>query len=89
MSELELLKSSRHKLVGIKQTIKALGKGNLKVAFVAKDAEERVTRPLITLSAEHSIPIIFVESMSALGRACGIEVGAAAAGLLDDADRKK
>lgn len=89
MSELELLKTSRYRLVGIKQTIKALEKGNLKIAFIAKDAEERVTHPLIALSIEHSVPIVYVESMSALGRACGIEVGAAAAGLLDDADRRK
>lgn len=82
MSELELLRSSKKKLVGVKQTAKALEKGGLRVVFIARDAEERVVRPLVQVCEQFGVPVVYVETMGALGKACGIEVGAAAAGLM-------
>lgn len=83
---LDSLKATRHKTVGAKQTAKALQKGEVRVVFVARDADEAVTREIVRLSREHGIELIYVDTMAALGKACGIEVGAATAALLKDAE---
>lgn len=80
---LEELKNSK-KTVGIKQTIKAVESGTAKSVYLGKDAEEKVTGVLKELCRKNSIEIIYVENMKALGKACGIDVGAAAVCLLKD-----
>ncbi|HEY8346874.1 MAG TPA: ribosomal L7Ae/L30e/S12e/Gadd45 family protein [Symbiobacteriaceae bacterium] len=80
---LERLKAARKKTVGTKQTVKALEKGKTRVVYVARDAEEHVTRDVIQLAREKGLELIMVDSMAALGKACGIEVGAAAAAILE------
>lgn len=80
---LERLKAARKKTIGTKQTAKALEKGKTRVVYVARDAEEHVTREVIRLAREKGLELVIVDSMMALGKACGIEVGAAAAAILD------
>jgi len=82
--QLERLKAAKHKTVGLKQTLKALEKGLAKLVFIADDAEQHVTKPLLRLCLEKSVPVQSVMSMEDLGKACGIEVGAATAAVLDD-----
>lgn len=82
--QLERLKAAKQKTVGLKQTMKALEKGLAKLVFVANDAEQHVTKPLLKLCTEKSIPVQLVVSMEELGQACGIEVGAATASVLED-----
>jgi len=65
--------------IGAKQALKALNNDAAYAVYIAKDAEEHVTRQLIDLAAEKSIEIIYVETMKQLGRACKIDVGAATA----------
>lgn len=77
----ELLKSSRSRIVGTKQTIKALEKGEVQKVFIARDAEDKVIRPVISLCEEHDIEPYYVESMQELGKMCGIKVKAAAAAI--------
>lgn len=76
-----MLRGARKKLVGVKQTTKALEKGALRVVFIASDAEDRIVQPLLKTCNENNIAVVFVESMGVLGKVCGIEVGAAAAAL--------
>lgn len=80
--DLEALKTTRARVVGIRQTLKAVERGEAVKVFLARDAEESVTRDLRRLCAEKGLPVEEVDSMAALGKACGIEVGAAAAALL-------
>jgi len=80
---LERLKIARKKSIGTKQTAKALEKGNTRTVYVAKDAEEHVIRDVLRLAQEKAAEVVYVDSMLALGKACGIEVGAAAAAILD------
>ncbi|MFE8703823.1 50S ribosomal protein L7ae-like protein [Cytobacillus sp. FJAT-54145] len=63
-------------IVGTKQTVKALKSGTVKEVLVAKDAEPRVTAKVVSTAKEMNVPIIYVDSMKKLGKACGIEVGA-------------
>ncbi len=79
---LEVLRESRRRAVGAKQTLKAVQTDEARAVYIALDADERVLAPLKTALKRRSIPVHEVESMRQLGRACGIEVGAAAAALL-------
>ena len=70
-------------IVGTKQLKKALAKGCAKVVFLAENADPAVTEPLEELCRKQNIHITWVRSMSELGQRCGIEVGAAAAAVID------
>jgi large subunit ribosomal protein L7A len=80
---MDRLKITRKKVVGTKQTQKAIEKDQTRVVYVARDAEERIVSPIIRLCGEKNLELVRVESMSELGKACGIKVGAAAAALLE------
>lgn len=72
------------KTVGTKQTLKALEQGRVIKVFIARDADERVVRPVVDLSREKQVELVFVDSMQELGRACGIQVGAASVAIMGD-----
>jgi large subunit ribosomal protein L7A len=80
---LEALKNA-NKAIGIKQSLKAVENDMAKLVFIAEDAEEKVTGRIKELCKEKSIEIVTAESMKALGKACGIDVGAAAACMLKE-----
>lgn len=73
----------RKKTVGAKQTLRAIESGAAKLVYIAKDADRKVTGNVIELCMKKSIEIVYVDSMKQLGKACGIEVGAAAAAILE------
>lgn len=68
-----------NKVVGVKQTVKALKNNTVKTLYVSKDADESLIKPLIELAEENSIDIIKIDTMKELGRLCGIDVSAATA----------
>jgi large subunit ribosomal protein L7A len=72
----------KNKTVGIKQTTKAVAAGKAKIVFIAKDADTKVTEKLINECKKNTLEVVYVESMKHLGKACGIEIGAAAAAIL-------
>lgn len=69
-------------VVGTKQTVKALKDGTASELFVACDAETKVTAKVANIAQEMNIPIIYVDSMKKLGKACGIEVGASTVAII-------
>lgn len=81
---LESLSKSTNKTVGTKQTLKAVQAGQAKTVFVAKDAEQHVLDPLLALCREKNLNVVWVESMQELGKACGIDVGAASASIFEE-----
>ena len=72
------------RIVGAKQTLKAVQGGRAKEVFVAQDADERVVRPIVELCNQNGIRITEVSSMAELGKACSIEVGAGVAAIIED-----
>lgn len=68
-----------NKAVGIKQTIKAIEKGSVKIVYIAKDADERVVGKIVELCRKGNIQLKYVDTMKSLGKACNIDVGAAVA----------
>ncbi len=81
----ETLKRAKQKTVGVKQTLRAIEKGTAQRVFVAEDADAPVTRPIIELCLSHQVELVRVATMLELGKACGIEVGAAVAAILSQA----
>lgn len=73
---------SNNKVVGVKQSTKALENGTAKLVYVAKDADPRVLNNIVELCRKNTVEIVYEENMKQLGKACGIEVGAAVACLL-------
>jgi len=66
-------------VVGAKQLKKALRDSRILTAFLAADADPGVTEPIEALCKAQHIPVTWVKNMAELGKACGIDVGAAAA----------
>ncbi len=81
---LERLRQARQISIGTKQTTKAVKENRALEVFVADDADEHVTGPLKRLCEENNIPVVRVTTMAELGRACGIEVGSAAAAVIGE-----
>lgn len=80
---LEELKKAPKKTIGTKQTLKAIEKNQVKVVFIAEDAEEHVVSGLREICKQKGIEVIPVATMKELGEACGIQVGAASAAILN------
>ncbi|MCI7473754.1 MAG: ribosomal L7Ae/L30e/S12e/Gadd45 family protein [Clostridiales bacterium] len=70
------------KVVGVKQTRRAIDDGRAARVFLAQDADPALTGPVETLCAEKGVPVEKVAQMKELGSACGIAVGSAVAALL-------
>lgn len=79
---LEELQAAPRRTVGTKQTVRAVERGQVAFVYVARDADAEIVRHLISLCRQRGIPLREVDSMDALGRWCGVEVAAAAAGIL-------
>lgn len=72
------------KVVGIKQTVKAL-KNNLgSKLYVAKDADMKLLEPILKIAADKSLEIEEVDTMKELGVLCGIDVSAATALIIKE-----
>lgn len=65
--------------VGARQLKKALEAGRTKMVFLADNADPAITEPIAELCRRQEAQVLWVRTMEDLGRACGIEVGAAAA----------
>ena len=70
-------------VVGAKQLRKAIAAGRATAVWLADNADPAMTLPLEELCKENGIPCTWVCTMQALGSACGIDVGAAAAAAVD------
>ena len=70
-------------VVGIKQLRKALKNGKARSVFLACNADPAITEPIAALCQQNNVDYAWVRSMTDLGHACGIDVGAAAAAAVD------
>ena len=69
---------------GTNETTKAIERGNAELVYVAEDVSpEEIVMHLPELADEKGIPFIFVETQDDVGHAAGLEVGSAAAAVVD------
>jgi large subunit ribosomal protein L7A len=79
---LEEIKKAKIFVVGMRQTLKALNNDSALEVYIARDAEERITFPVIQLCEEKEIKLHYVDTMAELGKACKIKVGSAMAAII-------
>lgn len=70
------------KVVGLKQTQKAVFQHQAQMVWIAEDADPALTAAIAAACQEEKTPLERVTTMKELGSACGISVGASAAALL-------
>ena len=79
----EKVSQAKKIIIGTKQTVKAIKTEKVREVVVAEDADRRVINKVLQLAEEQQIPISKVDSMKKLGKACGIEVGAATVAIIN------
>ncbi|MDI3257802.1 MAG: 50S ribosomal protein L7ae-like protein [Kyrpidia sp.] len=77
------LRRAKRIVIGTNQTVKALEERTPLEVYVAKDADRHVVARVIALCQQQQVPLVWVDSMKHLGKACGIDVGAAAAAVIE------
>ena len=70
------------KVVGVKQSRRAIREGRAVQVFLATNADPALTGPLAALCAAEGIPVEQAATMEELGKAAGIQVGAAVVAVL-------
>ena len=76
--------ASLDKVVGVKQSRKAIREGRAKQVYLACDADPAITEPLAESCEARGIPVNCEHTMAQLGQACRITVGASVVALLSD-----
>lgn len=72
---------NRTDIIGMKQVLRALEADMLQTVYIAEDAEPHIRERILAQCALHGTETRTVSTMKELGKACGIEVGAACAGI--------
>jgi len=70
--------------IGTKQTIKAIESRKAIGVYAARDADIQLRSRLIQLCEKEGLTVTWYDTMSDLGKKCGIDVGAAMAAEVAD-----
>ncbi len=70
------------KVIGLKQTVKAITDGSAKKVYLAEDADAPIKEEITDLCERRGVPLELVQSKGSLGKACGIECSASVTALL-------
>lgn len=81
------VKQAENISIGTKQTTKMVELGMASEVFVAKDADPRIIAKIANLCKKTGVQVTYVDSMKQLGKACGIEVGAAMVAAVNEKSR--
>ena len=72
---------------GTNETTKSVERGSADLVFVAEDVQpEEIVMHLPELADEKEIPFVFIATQDDVGHAAGLEVGSAAAAIVDAGD---
>ena len=74
--------NSQPRVVGVKQSRRAIREGRAVQVFLATNADPALTAPLAELCAAEGVPVEQEQTMEELGKAAGIQVGAAVVAVL-------
>ena len=74
--------ASKEKVIGVKQSRKAIRDGRAKRVFLACDADPAITDPVAENCQALGIPVDDADTMAQLGHACRITGGASVVAVL-------
>ena len=84
LEALEVARDTGKVKKGTNETTKAIERGNADLVYVAEDVSpEEIVMHLPELADEKGIPVVFIETQDEVGHAAGLEVGSAAAAIVD------
>ncbi|MFB6104437.1 MAG: 50S ribosomal protein L7Ae [Halobacteriaceae archaeon] len=87
LEALEVARDTGSVRKGTNETTKAIERGNAILVLIAEDVSpEEIVMHLPELADEKGIPYVFVDAQDDLGHAAGLEVGSAAAAIVDGGD---
>lgn len=87
LEALEVARDTGSVKKGTNETTKAVERGNAELVFIAEDVSpEEVVMHLPEIAAEKEVPYVFVGTQDDIGHAAGLEVGSAAAAIVDAGD---
>ncbi|ATW86988.1 large subunit ribosomal protein L7Ae [Halohasta litchfieldiae] len=87
LDALEVARDTGSVKKGTNETTKAVERGNAQLVYVAEDVSpEEIVMHLPEIAEEKGIPVVFVETQDDVGHAAGLEVGSAAAAIVDAGD---
>lgn len=67
------------KVIGAKQTLKAIKNETAAIVYIAEDADKKVIKPIVEACLQLGLEPVYIATMQELGRMCDIDVGAATA----------
>lgn len=76
--------ASKEKVIGVKQSRKAIREGRACQVYLACDADPALVEPVADSCAAVGIPVEREHTMAQLGKACRITVGAAVVAVLKE-----
>ena len=74
--------ASQEKVIGVKQSRRAIREGRAKRVYLAIDADPAITDPVADSCQEAGIPVETGHTMAQLGQACRITVGASVVAVI-------
>ncbi|MGB9986151.1 50S ribosomal protein L7Ae [Salarchaeum japonicum] len=87
LEALEVARDTGSVKKGTNETTKSIERGNADLVFVAEDVSpEEIVLHIPEIADEKGIPYVFVDTQDELGNAAGLEVGSAAAAVVDAGD---
>jgi large subunit ribosomal protein L7Ae len=87
LEALEIARDTGRVKKGTNETTKAIERGNAELVLVAEDVQpEEIVMHIPELADEKNVAYVFVGAQDDLGHAAGLEVGSAAAAIVDAGD---
>ena len=77
----ERLKKREMRVVGVRQSLRAVREGNAETVFVAMDADPRMRQQVEKEAEANSVPVRLVATMEELADLCRVDVPSAAAAI--------
>lgn len=80
---LQTIKEARQKIIGLKQTLRAIQQDRVQAVYIANDIDEHIMRQITEICQQKAVPLLQTNiNQKELGRLCQIEVGAAVVSLI-------
>jgi large subunit ribosomal protein L7A len=80
---LQDLAGTKDRVVGLKQTLRAIHEDAAVRVYLAEDVDGFVYNKIVTACSACGVEPVLIASMAELGNACGIDVGAATAAIIE------
>lgn len=80
---LQDLAAAQDRVVGLKQTLKAIHEDAAVRVYLAEDADGFVRNKVVSACRDRGVAPVMIATMRELGNACGINIGAATAAIIE------